>query len=77
MATVNFSVPENIKKQFNQVFAHENKSQIIADLMKKAIEEHRLQQQRAHAINVLLELRSKQKPVSLKRILKAKKEIRG
>ena len=40
MATVNFSVPEDVKNRFNQVFQHENKSHLITELMKKAIEDH-------------------------------------
>lgn len=77
MATVNYSVPEEIKKRFNQVFADENKSHVIAELMKKAIEEREKQQQRAQAIDALLKLRSKQKPASQKKIKAALKEIRS
>ncbi len=68
MATVNFSVPEAVKKRFNKVFAHQNKSQVIAELMVQAIEEHERQQQRAHAIDALLKLRSKQKAISTKTV---------
>ena len=38
MATVNFSVPEDIKQEFNRVFAGPNKSAIVADLLRQAIE---------------------------------------
>ena len=34
MATVNFSVPEDIKNAFNTVFEGQNKSAVIADLMR-------------------------------------------
>lgn len=77
MATVNYSVPEDIKMKFNQVFANKNKSHIIAELMRQAVEDEEHKQQRKQAINALLKLRSKQKPVSNKMILDAKKQGRS
>ncbi len=38
MATVNYSVPEDVKRAFNRAFAGENKSAIIARLMREAVE---------------------------------------
>lgn len=64
MATVNFSVPDEVKTEFNRVFARENKSSVIARLMLQAIEERRLQKQRAHAIDAILRRRRTQKPVT-------------
>lgn len=71
MAIVNYSVPDEIKKRFNKIFAHQNKSHLIAELMKQAIEEYERRQQRAHAIDELLKLRAKQKPISDKATRKA------
>jgi metal-responsive CopG/Arc/MetJ family transcriptional regulator len=76
MATVNFSVPEEVKNRFNKVFAHKNKSHLIAELMVQAIEEHERQQQRAHAIDALIKLRSKQKPISDKAVRTARRQGR-
>ena len=64
MATVNFSVPDEVKEQFNRVFARENKSSIIARLMMQAVEERRLQKTRARAIDSLLRRRRSRQPVS-------------
>lgn len=64
MATVNFSVPDEVKEQFNRTFARENKSSIIARLMMQAVEERRLQKTRARAIDSLLRRRRSRKPVS-------------
>ena len=64
MATVNFSVPEEVKEEFNRIFARENKSSIVARLMMQAIEERRLQKQRARAIDAILRRRRTQKPVT-------------
>ena len=38
MSTVNFSVPEDVKDAFNAAFDGQNKSAIIADLMREAVE---------------------------------------
>lgn len=38
MATMNFSVPDEVKAAFNEAFAGENKSAVIVQLMKDAIE---------------------------------------
>lgn len=58
MATVNFSVPDEVKQEFNQLFAHENKSAMLTRLMQKAIAEHKSQQRRAAAMDTLLEMRT-------------------
>jgi hypothetical protein len=73
MATVNFSVPEEIKEAFQEVFANENKSAVIARLMQQAVEEKRREQRRAAAIEALLDLRRKQRPVSDAEIARARK----
>ena len=38
MSTVNFSVPEDVKEAFNTAFDGQNKSAVIADLMREAVE---------------------------------------
>ena len=38
MAIVNFSIPEDLKEAFNKTFQRRNKSAIIAELMRDAIE---------------------------------------
>lgn len=72
MATVNFSVPEEIKEAFQEAFARENKSAVIARLMQQAVEERRRHQTRAAAIDALLALRREQLPVSVEEIRKAR-----
>ena len=72
MATVNFSVPDEVKEQFNRAFAHENKSSIIARLMMQAVQERRLQKTRARAIDSLLRRRRSRKPVSDREIRSAR-----
>jgi hypothetical protein len=43
MATVNFSVPEAVKAAFDKAFGDQNKSSIIAELMRRAVREQELQ----------------------------------
>ena len=76
MATVNFSVPEEIKEAFQKAFANENRSAIIARLMQEAVEERQREQRRAAAIDALLELRRKQAPASDAEIAEARREGR-
>lgn len=72
MATVNFSVPEEIKEAFQETFANENRSAIIARLMQEAVEERKRQQRREVAIEGLLDLRRKQTPVSKAEVTRAR-----
>ena len=46
MATVNFSVPDDIKEAFNREFAGHNKSAVIARLMRQAVAEAEQQRER-------------------------------
>lgn len=76
MATVNFSVPEEVKQAFNDEFSHENKSAILTSLMKRAIEESKIKKRRSIAIDDILALREKQAIVSCDDINKARHELR-
>jgi hypothetical protein len=76
MATVNFSVPDEVKERFNRAFAGQNKSQIIAELMMRAVEEQALKKRRARAIDSLLRRRASRPPTSPAQIRKAREEGR-
>jgi hypothetical protein len=76
MATVNFSVPEEIKEAFQEAFANENKSAVIARLMQRAVEEKKRDLTRAAAIDKLLELRRGQRPVSATEIARTRQADR-
>lgn len=64
MATVNFSVPVAIKIAFNKAFAGENKSAVLALLMRQAVEERKRRERRALAIEALLRLRTRIRPAT-------------
>jgi rRNA-processing protein FCF1 len=54
MATVNFSVPDDVKAAFNAAFATQNKSAIIAALMREAVERVQRKQRHRQAIEQIL-----------------------
>lgn len=62
MATVNFSVPPEVKEAFDKTFAGEHKSRVLTDLMRQAVEERRRRHRRARAIEKLLDLRKRARP---------------
>jgi hypothetical protein len=64
MATVNFSVPEEVKAEFDKTFGGQNKSAIIADLMRKAVAEAKLRKRRIDIFRTLTQRRSKRPPLS-------------
>jgi hypothetical protein len=76
MATVNFSVPDGVKEEFNRTFDGENKSALVARLMRQAVEERRCQRRRSAAVNALLGLRAEQLPASDDVIAEARRTAR-
>lgn len=46
MAIVNFSIPDDVKTAFDRAFKKQNKSAIIAELMRRAVEDASRQQRR-------------------------------
>lgn len=46
MATMNFSIPEDVKRRFNELFGDRNKSEIVTGLMRRAIEDEERRQRR-------------------------------
>lgn len=57
MSMVNFSVPDDVKEAFNAVFAGQNKSAIVAQLMRQAVERAELKERSRAAIARILEAR--------------------
>ena len=68
MATMNFSVPEEVKKQFDKMFARKNKSAVLTQLMQQAIEGRKREDQRKRAIDHLLAMRQQISRVTIKAI---------
>jgi hypothetical protein len=73
MATVNFSVPEEVKQVFNETFEGQNKSAIIADLMLEAVERARSQERSLAAYKRILK-RRRDAPVVTEARIRATRE---
>ena len=54
MATVNFSVPEDVKASFNRAFKGRNKSAVITELMREAVDRVRRRQESRAAVERIL-----------------------
>lgn len=72
MATMSFNVPEEVKKQFDKVFAGKNKSAVLTQFMQQAIEGRKREEQRKRAIDHLLALRQQAPRVTTKVIRQAR-----
>ena len=73
MATVNFSVPEDVKKAFNEAFGDQNRSAVLTQLMRRAVAELRRAQRRATAVDAMLKLRRRQRPVTDRELRRARR----
>ena len=76
MASMNFSVPDDVRAAFNKAFAGTNKSALLTQLIRQALEEHQRQTRRARAISRLLELRSQLKPIRHSQVARARRSQR-
>ncbi len=76
MATMNFSVPEDVKKQFDKIFAGKNKSAVLTQLMQQAIAERKREAQRKRAIDHLLAMREQAPPATNQSIRQARSQGR-
>ena len=76
MGTMNFSIPDDLKDKFNEVFKDENKSAVVADLMRRAVEEHERAAQRIAAIAAARELRKSMPAISQDEIRSLRDELR-
>jgi metal-responsive CopG/Arc/MetJ family transcriptional regulator len=72
MATVNFSVPDEVKAEFDKAFGDQNKSSIIADLMRRAVRERELQIRRSRVFRQLSSARANRPSISSEEIRKAR-----
>ena len=64
MATVNFSVPDDVRDAFNEAFKGRNKSAIIAELMREAVDRFRRRRRSHEAIERILVRRRDRQPRS-------------
>jgi metal-responsive CopG/Arc/MetJ family transcriptional regulator len=72
MATVNFSVPDEVKAEFDKAFGGQNKSSIIAELMRRAVRERHLQTRRERLFRQLSSARSSRPSLGSDEVRKAR-----
>lgn len=76
MATMNFSIPDDIKKRFNQTFANANKSAVVSQLLEEAIERAERKQQGDAAVQRILAGISNRTPITEEELRQAREEGR-
>lgn len=72
MATVNFSVPTDVKEAFDKAFGGQNKSAVLTALMRQAVEAQHRRRRQEHAIAKLLALRKSARRVTDQQIRSAR-----
>jgi hypothetical protein len=72
MATVNFSVPDEVKAEFDKAFGDQNKSSIIAELMRRAVRERELQIRRERLFRQLSSSRRKRSSFTSEEVRRAR-----
>ena len=73
MSTMNFSVPDDVKEAFNEAYKGQNKSAVIAELMREAVERAQRKQRSHEAISRVLD-RRKHAPALTDEELRAARE---
>ena len=73
MSTMNFSVPDDVKEAFNEAYKGQNKSAVIAELMREAVERAQRKQRSHEAIGRILD-RRKHAPALTEEELRAARE---
>ena len=77
MATVNFSVPDEVKEAFDRAFKNQNKSAVIADLMRHAVAEVDRRKRRVRIFRELTANRSQRARATDDELRKARRSGRA
>ena len=75
--TVNFSVPDDVKEAFNTTFEGQNKSAVIADLMREAVARAAAQKRGAAAYRRILKRRLSAPEVTADQVSASRSEGRS
>ena len=76
MSTMNFSVPDDVENAFNEAYKGQNKSAVIAELMREAVEREHRKQLHRDACATILALRAQMPTVSAEDVQAARDELR-
>jgi hypothetical protein len=72
MATVNFSVPDEVKAAFDETFAGQNKSAVLAELMRRAVRESAQRRRREQLFDQLGAARSRRRGAASRQVRAAR-----
>ena len=72
MATVNFSVPDEVREAFDRTFKEQNRSAIIADLMRQTVIESNRRKERQEIFRKLTRRRAERPALSDEQIRAAR-----
>ena len=76
MATMNFSVPDDVKDKFNEIFEGKNKSAVVTRLMVRAIAAEECNRRSRGFVERLRQIRARSRPVTEDEIRCARDEYR-
>jgi hypothetical protein len=76
MGTMNFSIPDDVKEAFNKAFDGENKSAIIASLMRRAVEEKERDCRSRDFVERMRQIRGRSRSITEEEIRRAREELR-
>jgi len=76
MATMNFSIPDDVKEAFNKTFEGENKSAVVADLMRKAVEARERGRRSSDFVERMRRIRATGRPVTDEEIKRVRQGLR-
>lgn len=76
MATVNFSVPDDVKEAFDRTFEGRNKSAVVAELMRRAVAEAERERRRIELFRRLTERRRQRPAAGSKTVREARRSGR-
>ncbi|MEW5962052.1 MAG: hypothetical protein AB1749_00670 [Pseudomonadota bacterium] len=76
MATMNFSIPDDVKQRFNELFKDRNKSEIVVKLMRRAIEDEERRRRDVSLVERMRQMREKSPGFTAEQIKKAREDGR-
>lgn len=76
MGTMNFSIPDDLKERFNELFKDQNKSAIVTELMRRAVEDEERRRRGASLVERMAEIRSQSRGVTAEAMQQAREELR-
>lgn len=76
MGTMNFSIPDEVKDRFNDLFDGQNKSAVVTRALEREIEDELRRRQSGDFVERLREIRGKSRIVTDDEIRAAREELR-